>query len=131
MRLGPIGEFLDQPRNLEDFDMIVRRDEGGLYGMSTQCTYDLSQLELRRVDGKLILVSAYSASTYDIEGRVLTGPATVNLPYYELQFEPNVFGDPRNTLFARIGREVSPSWRLAVTAEMLAQRIPPSPAGSE
>jgi nitrite reductase/ring-hydroxylating ferredoxin subunit len=131
LRLGPIAEFLDEPRNLEDFDMIVRRDTGGLYGMSTQCTYDLSQLELRRVDGKLVLVSAYSTSTYDLDGRVLTGPATVNLPFYELQFEPKVVGEPRTTLFARVGREVAPSWRLPVTAEMTASQAPRLPVEPE
>jgi hypothetical protein len=99
--------------------------------MSTQGTYDLSQLELRRVDGKLVLVSAYSTSTYDLDGRVLTGPATVNLPFYELQFEPKVVGEPRNTLFARVGREVAPSWRLPVTAEMTASQAPRLPVEPE
>lgn len=128
LRIGHVSGLVGKARNLEEFDLIVRRDEGGLSAMSTQCTYDLSPLLLRRVDGKLVLVSQYSSSTYDIDGRVLSGPARVDLPYYELRFEAELYGGPRNTIYVQLGREVGPSWRLPVTAEMeQAAQTPPTP----
>jgi len=119
LRLGHVSKLLGRATELGDFDLILRRDEGGLSAMSTDCTYDLSSLVLRKVDGKLILVSTLSSSTYDLDGKVLSGPAKVNLPYYELRFDAGVYGSPRDTLYAYVGREVSPEWRLPVTEEML------------
>lgn len=119
LRLGHVSKLLGRATELKDFDLILRRDEGGLSAMSTDCTHDLSSLVLRKVEGKLILVSTLSASTYDVDGKVLSGPAKVDLPYYELRFDAGVYGGARDTLYVYVGREVSPSWRLPVTDEML------------
>lgn len=129
LRLGHVSKLLDRATDLKDFDLILRRDDGGLSVMSTSCTYDLSRLVLRKVDGKLILVSTLSPSTYDLDGQVLSGPAKANLPYYELRFDAGVYGGPRDTLYVYVGREVSRDWRLPVTDEMLrAAEAPPSTA---
>lgn len=131
LRLGHISKLLGRATDLKDFDLILRRDEGGLSVMSTDCTYDLSRLVLRKVDGKLILVSTLSSSTYDLDGKVLSGPAKVNLPYYELRFDAGVYDGPRDTLYVYVGREVSPDWRLPVTDEMLRVGEPPPSKASE
>jgi nitrite reductase/ring-hydroxylating ferredoxin subunit len=118
LRLGHVSGLLGRAQELKKFDLILRRDDGGLSAMSTQCTYDLSRLVLRKTDRGLILVSTLSSSTYDLDGKVLSGPAKVNLPYYELRFDAGVYGSPRDTLYVYVGREVSSDWRLPVTPEM-------------
>ena len=131
-RIGHISGLLGRAQELKDFDLIIRRDEQGLSAMSTQCTYDLSRLALRKTEQGLVLYSPFSQTTYDLEGRVLSGPAKVNLPYYEIQFNAGVYGGPGDTLYVYVGREVSPSWRLPVTAEMLrAAENPPPPESAQ
>jgi nitrite reductase/ring-hydroxylating ferredoxin subunit len=112
--LGKVSELLSPETNIEKDKLLLRRDERGFYVMSTMCTYDLTYLERKNVDGKDLLVSTYTDSKYDLRGKVISGPSTVNLPYYELKLDAGVYGGPKDTLYAYVGKEVSPDWRLEV-----------------
>jgi hypothetical protein len=82
------------------------------------CTSDLSTLELVRQDGEEFWYSRFSQSRYSLDGRVLSGPAKADLPFYELVLDAALFGGPVDTLYARIGNEKPRDWRLQLTAEV-------------
>ena len=110
-RLGNIKNFpVDSTTNLTDEGLLVRRDKSGISVMSTLCTHDLSSLMF---DGKRFS-SPNSRSTYDDFGRVLTGPATANLPYFKVVLDAALYGGPKDTLYARVGVEVPETWRLVI-----------------
>lgn len=126
-RLGPVAEYLAPETRLEKFNLLLRRDEGGLYVMSTVCTHDLTYLLRKTVGEEDIFVSQYTASKYDINGKVISGPATADLPYYELKIDAGVYGGPKDTLYAYIGKEVSREWRLKVPDPVPAEPQPETP----
>jgi Rieske Fe-S protein len=99
---------------LDDTGLLLRRDEGGWYAMSTLCTKDLSVLQRKETPNGTILASTFTTSTYALDGHVLTGPATKNLEYYELFIDQGVADGPKDTLYARIGKFKPASWRLKV-----------------
>jgi Rieske Fe-S protein len=111
IRVGPLKNFLKKETLSEEYNLFIRRDERGLYAMSTMCTYDLAPLSLKRAGSKLIFYSHSNESTYDSEGRVLSGPSHHNLPYYKLRIDAKLRGGPVDTLYAIIADEVPPSWR--------------------
>lgn len=114
LRLGRIQELLGSQIFLDKAGLLLRRDEQGWYAMSTLCTHDLSVLRRRNGPNGLFLASVFSTSTYDLNGRVLSGPAIKDLPYYELYVEQGVADGPRDTLYARIGNEKPRDWRLPI-----------------
>ncbi len=100
--------------SLNENKLILRRDTKGFYIMSTMCTYDLTYLERKLVNGRELLVSTYTDSKYDLNGKVVSGPSVRDLPYYELKIAAGIYGGARDSLFAYVGREVSPDWRLEI-----------------
>ncbi|MDC0357526.1 hypothetical protein OAO01_01825 [Oligoflexia bacterium] len=112
VRLGPIQKFLAPQTHEAEHSLLLRRDEKGLYAMSTLCTYDLSPLVLDRTGKTPFLKSIYSSSKYDMSGNVTSGPAKANLPYFELRLDSNKYGGKPDTLFVFIGPQVSRDWRL-------------------
>jgi Rieske Fe-S protein len=115
VRLGKISDLARAETYLEKDALLLRMDAGGFYIMSTECTYDLSNLKPeRQANGEAVWVSSYTSSKYDSQGRVISGPARENLPYYLLEANNSVVGGPVDTLYARIGYKKSPDWRLKV-----------------
>lgn len=80
--------------------------------MSTMCTYDLTYLKRKQVDGQTLYVSEYTDSKYDLQGNVVSGPAIAALPYYQLKLDAGEYGGPKDTLYVYIGKTVPPEWRL-------------------
>lgn len=122
IRLGMAKELLAPSSFLDKAVVLLRRDERGWYAMSTMCTKDASILVRRDGPGGVVLASQYTSSTYDLEGKVLSGPAVKNLPYYELTLDQGTYGGPRDTLYVHIGVEKDAGWRLPVPSELLESR---------
>jgi len=126
LRLGKVDSFSESEKLLLKEAILLRHDEKGFFAMSTLCTFDLTPLLLVSGESPLFKSSVPSSSpvsffrsrvttsTYNLNGEVTHGPATVNLPYFELELASGGIGEPPNTIYAKIGREVNPSWRLAV-----------------
>ena len=115
LKLGKVQDLLRTETFLSNDRLFVRHDESGFSVMSTLCTKDLSPLVLKKSpEGDRMWVSRYSASTYRLNGKVITGPAIRDLPYYELKLDSSKYGGPKDTLYAVIGQERAPSWRLAI-----------------
>lgn len=117
LRLGKVADLLAPDTFIEDDRLLVRHDAGGFSVMSTMCTYDLSPLTVKTTPQGKIWASAYSTSTYSYEGKVLTGPAKGDLPYYELRFDAMLYGGPVDTLYASVGTEKPPEWRLSIPVQ--------------
>lgn len=116
IKIGKISELMQPESRLWDLRLIVRYDQGGFSAMSTECTYDLAPLKTKMKDGREILYSDFSDSTYDLSGKVLTGPSKFALPYYRLEFGQGAYEGPYDTLYVAVGEEKDPSWRLAIPA---------------
>jgi hypothetical protein len=117
MRVGPISRFLDSPETyLPDLRILVRVDDRGLSVMSTECTVDLSPLELVKEGENRFLQSRFSAARYSLAGEVLSAPAIAPLPYFKARIAEGVWGGPKDTLFVEIGslNEVNSEWRLSL-----------------
>lgn len=113
IRLGNAQDLRDSETYLPEPRVVLRHDAAGFYAMSTLCTFDLSPLTLNKsASGDLILKSTYSSSKYDAQGAVILGPAKAPLPYYAIELADDGEGTAPTTLYAIIGNEVSPQWRL-------------------
>jgi nitrite reductase/ring-hydroxylating ferredoxin subunit len=112
MRVGPVKDFLQPEVFLPDKRLMVRRDEGGFYAMSTACTYDLTALRRVLVQNGYIFVSERTGAKYTASGEIIEGPQREPLPYYELRLDALVHGGPIDTLYVRIGSEKPADWRL-------------------
>ena len=121
LKLGPLSRFSADETYLPELSLLVRRDNAGLSVMSTMCTYDLSRLERKQGPQGLIWISQYSESQYDNEGRVIHGPARVDLPFFKTVLEANILGGPRDTLYVMDGIEVPREWRLRIPEAAPAQ----------
>src|SRR5690606_2157788 len=69
LKLGPVEKFLAPETFLASHRLLIRVDDRGLYVMSTECTYDLSPLDLVPAEGaaqQRHLASRYTTSTYDM-----------------------------------------------------------------
>jgi Rieske Fe-S protein len=111
--LGPITKFKDQyVVDVSDHAVLVRQDEGGLFGMSTLCTRELRRLKARSENGAPILFCDVCGSEYNGQGHVTKGPATRNLSYYKLLVAEGVPNGPKDTLYAHVGIDVPETWRL-------------------
>ncbi len=109
--LGAIEDLKRPTSFFSDKALLLKYDQRGFSAMSLLCTYDLAPLEIKQVGNDSILVSKFTSSSYSMDGKVLSGPATVNLPYFELVAAQSAPGKPADTLFAKIGEEKDPSWR--------------------
>ncbi len=116
IRLGKFTELMDSEMQIPRAEILLRRDERGWYAMSLLCTKDLSILKRKTGPNGDYWASQYTDSTYSLDGKVLTGPAIKNLPYYELYIDQGLPDKPRDTLYVRIGNETTPDWRLPVPA---------------
>ena len=117
MRVGPIASFLERPETyLPDLRILVRTDERGLSVMSTECTVDLSPLELVEEGQNRFFRSRFSDARYSLSGEVLSPPAIAPLPYFKARLAEGVWGGPKDTLFVELGllNEVSSDWRLSL-----------------
>lgn len=116
-KLGSVAELARPSETFfSDLKILLRRDSGGFYAMSTACTYDLSSLVYSERSGKLLWRSQYTESAYAPDGSVVHGPAKAPLPYYKLAIAPGTIGGPADTLFVEVGIERDPSWRLPIPA---------------
>jgi len=113
-RLGKVAEHQGPQTFFPEFGLLLRRDEGGFYLMSTYCTYDLSPLTFKPGPGGGIFASSTTTSTYDFDGHVLSGPAKADLPYYELRLDSSVYGGPKDALYAYVGQVRPKNWRLKI-----------------
>ncbi len=117
MRAGPVARFLESPETyLPDLRILVRVDDRGLSVMSTECTVDLSPLELVEEGENRFFRSRFSASRYSLVGEVLSAPAIAPLPYFKARLAEGVWGGAKDTLFVEIGlqNEVDSDWRLSL-----------------
>jgi len=112
-KVGPIADLeAKEVIDAQKIALLVRRDAEGIYGMSTLCPVELRPLKAHRADSGPVLFCDVCGSEYDENGHVLKGEAKRGLPFYELVAAEGVPGGPVDTLYARIGIEVSESWRL-------------------
>lgn len=81
--LGKIEELLQPLQHLPHSSALVTLDEGGWAAMSTRCTYEGCGLSLH--EGNLLC--SCCRSVFDLNGKVLKGPATADLPWNEITFE--------------------------------------------
>jgi len=104
-------DLTQEETDLNDLRLVVRRDVGGFSVMSTLCTYDLSPLVKQEIEGKVVWTSTLSTSTYSQDGKVLKGPATYPLPYFNIQIDSSVPRGQLDLIFAEVGKEKPQSWR--------------------
>ncbi len=114
LKLGKAADFRDSQQYLPEAWLVLMHDENGFYAMSSLCTYDLTPLSQASSESGIIWESKYSTSRYDQQGKVISGPAKHALPYYRLRFDSGVYNGPKDTLYALIGDEVEPGWRLQI-----------------
>ncbi len=119
LRLGLIKDLLNKETYVKEAEILVRHDASGFSAMSTLCTKDLSPLEHKWADERNVWASKYTQSTYEWDGKVRTGPATRNLPYFSIKLESSKYGGPLDMLYVTIGDEKPSEWRLAVPQNAL------------
>ena len=112
-RVGLISDLRKPETYVPEEKLLVRHDEKGFSVMSTADTYDLTPLAHRKTAQGDVWQSNVTTSTYDHNGKVLKGPAKVDLPYYELQYASTTYAGPVDSLYAQVGVEKPPDWRLA------------------
>lgn len=121
-RLGKVEDLKSPETFFPQFGLLLRRDEGGFYVMSTYCTYDLTPLTFKPAPSGGVFVSAKTGSTYGSSGEVLSGPAKIGLPFYELRFDSSTYGGSKDSLYAYVGIKKAASWRLKVDADSVSRR---------
>ena len=113
IKIGKYADYVEPEMYLTNLGLMLRRDSGGYSAMSTYSTIDLYPLVRKKSGDSYIFTSEYDSSTFAADGKVLTGPARHDLPYYRLYIDQEVVDTPEDTLFVRIGEEVPKNWRLA------------------
>ncbi|PID91010.1 MAG: hypothetical protein CSA96_10540 [Bacteroidetes bacterium] len=84
--LGRARDFpVDTYRYVEKGDLFVYRDHEGVRAVSARCTH-LGCIVQQEGDG---FACPCHGSFYDLNGRVLSGPAPRNLPWYRVQEMPD------------------------------------------
>ena len=115
IRLGNFQDFSASETFLKDKRLLIRHDAGGLSVMSTECTYDLAPLYRKaQPDGSTVFISHFSDSQYSNDGKVIHGPATFDLPFYEIFLSSGKIGGPPDTVYVKMGVEVPRELRLKV-----------------
>jgi len=122
-KLGPAGELAKVPETpFADLKLYLRHDSAGFSVMSTSCTYDRSALTRVVTPDGIRWRSAFTSSEYDERGAVLHGPARSPLPFFKLQESRDYYNGTGWALYAKVGEEVSPSWRLKLGDETHAKQ---------
>jgi hypothetical protein len=119
LRLGNVNQLKADEMYLADARLLLKRDAGGWYIMSTLCTYDLSPLVPHRKPEGVYWHSQYTESKYDPNGNVLSGPSRAPLPRYKLSIDSWSPGGRKDTLYVAIGDKVSQEWRLQVPQDLI------------
>ena len=114
LNIGKVAEVGLHSHFMPDKSFYLIRDDRGLAIMSTLCSYDRLPLKLVRENEQDIFVSDYNPSRYDLAGHVIAGPAKHDLLFYSMRFEPGVYGGAKDSLYVKIGTEVSRDWRLKI-----------------
>lgn len=115
LNLGLVAQLSQREETFfSDLKILLRRDAGGFYAMSTVCTYDLSPLIYSERDGKLLWRSQFTESAYNPDGSVAHGPTKYSLPFYKLEVAPGTIGGLPDTLFVEVGVERPALWRFPV-----------------
>lgn len=79
---GEANLNVGEARFLEQYSVFVCRDKDGYYAMGSQCTHVGTELN---IDGSGAgFTCPLHGSTFDFDGHVTMGPATADLPHYEL-----------------------------------------------
>ena len=87
VKLGPVNQFLTtEVTPLPENRLWVYSDEKGLYAVSSVCTH-LGCVVTRNQDGTYHCPC--HGSRFDVQGRVLAGPAPKPLVYRELSLAPD------------------------------------------
>ena len=102
LKLGTLESFSSPETVLPMLRLVVRRDELGLSAMSLICTHQ--GCVVAQYEGGL--VCPCHGARFSAKGEVQMGPATRDLPYFELVLEEGV-------LVANLGVLVGPDWRLS------------------
>lgn len=113
-RLGQLKDLTAPRTYFPEYGLVLIRDEKGFAVMSTLCTHDLTPLSRETTPEGETWRSKETTSRYSSDGKVLEGPAVGDLPYYQLELEAWEYGGPKNTLYAKVGREKPREWRLSV-----------------
>jgi len=116
-RLGPIQRYMSDMVEVPDHRLVVRYDSQGFSSMSTQCSRDLNPLSKKEVAGRQVYSCDLCGSQFSLDGQPVSGPAHTALPYYSLHIDAPSVGAAKDTLYVRVGDEVSAQWRLLVPGE--------------
>jgi Rieske Fe-S protein len=71
-----------QARYVDGLKVFVCRDSGGYYAMDAECTHIGTTVNFN--DAKTGFSCPLHGSTFNFDGKVTMGPATTDLPHYEL-----------------------------------------------
>lgn len=99
-RLGKLKEFLYDQAFQREFSFLVVRDKQGWGTMDARCTYNGCDLSYNST----VFVCPCCQSVFSHQGQVLRGPATRDLPWYNMSYRDN-------QLFVEVGQKVAPSFR--------------------
>lgn len=98
--------------HFEQERILLRYNDEGFSAMSTECPYDGAVLVRAHEGGAVVWRSPLSGSTYDEYGKVIRGPSTHNLPFYDVRVDRNSYNGTIPTLFVHVGVERPETWRL-------------------
>ena len=105
IKLGEMSRFGAPETVLFVERLLIRRDHIGLSAMSLVCTHQSCMVHADRNSSGSFLCPCHG-SRFSSSGKVETGPANRDLPWIELEV------DPQKNLWALFGKQVSPDWRL-------------------
>lgn len=86
LRLGQLEKLLFAEQHIADKSILLRRDTAGWSALSTRCTYE--GCDLTNQEENLLCHCCHSL--FAANGRVLKGPASDNLPWYEVYYKDNL-----------------------------------------
>jgi hypothetical protein len=119
LRLGKIEDFNQAQTFFEVERILLRLDERGWSAMSTLSPLDLSPLIIVKKGTSLLFQSEDQNLEFDSLGVLIKGePKALYLPFYLLDrgvSGDNGVGGPVDSLYVRVGKEVSSNWRLPIS----------------
>lgn len=114
LRLGKIQQYSLTINELPKDWLVIFHDQQGLAAMSTLCSRDLEPLVKIKQGEHEIYDCDKCHSQFSLSGKLLKGPAVVDLPYYKLKQDSLLINQPRDTLYVIVGENVPRSWRLKI-----------------
>ena len=103
--LGPVSKFPEGKTALDVFRVQIIRNGSELRAISLLCTHQTCLLT-PQAEG---FDCPCHGSTFDLKGRKLSGPAPLDLPWYELTMSP------QGELLLHRDRQVSAEWSLKIS----------------